>query len=284
MAAQGDDYFCADVRAFPEVFLLGKTAFRFAPNGFFAAFSHRAVLRFNVFPDSAKSVWSHCRGGRYDAFYLWFSVIHGDVAEKRLWQWLVENQLTPTDIDLFEETRTVALELEGPNPPINIGELHQKLEAAAEEEHALPLRIKYTWTQKVTGTWPGSGEAIEQAAERIKASSDELMGHTWAWQLTQHDADSATKSSSDDIYTLVFESTSKFRVQADCGSWTGKYKLGANFLDLNMNRNWLSGCRGDDILELFLNELEQATNAYIKDEKLQITLSGSHGIIHFSRQ
>jgi uncharacterized hydrophobic protein (TIGR00271 family) len=201
-----------------------------------------------------------------------------------LQQWLHENQLTLTDIDLFEESRTVALELEGPDPPINIGELHQKLEAAAEDEHPLPLRIKYTWTQKVTGTWPASGDAIEQAAQRIKANSDELMGQAWAWRLTQHDADTATKPSSDDVYTLVFESTSKFRVQADCGSWSGKYKLGANFLDLNMNRNWLSGCRGNDILELFLNELEQATNAYIKDDKLQITLSGSHGVIHFTRE
>ena len=62
------------------------------------------------------------------------------------------------------------LSLEGPEPPVNIGELHERLKKVKPVDELTGLKIEYTWTQKVTGTWPQEGRSIEEFTERAEAS------------------------------------------------------------------------------------------------------------------
>ena len=82
-------------------------------------------------------------------------------------------------------------------------------------------------------------------------------------------------------YTLQFTRDGKFELSAACGTWKGSYTFGGKSLAIKMSKNWFSGCRKDPELKIFLEDLERARAAFIKDNRLQITLADSEGIIYF---
>ena len=45
----------------------------------------------------------------------------------------------------------------------------------------------------------------------------------------------------------------------------------------------MSGCRKDEVLRIFLDDLERARVAFIENDRLQITLAGSEGIMYFEK-
>ena len=51
-----------------------------------------------------------------------------------------------------------------------------------------------------------------------------------------------------------------------------------------MNRNWLSGCRDDKALKIFLDDLGRARAAFVDNDNLQIPLAGSEGIMYFGQE
>ena len=51
-----------------------------------------------------------------------------------------------------------------------------------------------------------------------------------------------------------------------------------------MYKNHFSGCKNDQNLEFFLNDLKRARTGFIEDNTLRITLAGSEGIIYFERR
>ena len=61
----------------------------------------------------------------------------------------------------------------------------------------------------------------------------------------------------------------------------GSYSFGGRSLDISFNRNWLSACRRDKILKLFVDDLTRARTAFVKGSDLQIGLAGSEGIMRF---
>lgn len=149
--------------------------------------------------------------------------------------WLSENQLELTDVDIYRESMVLVLGLAGPNPPVNLEKLYQQLSGS---EHFGKFTIEYAWTQKVTGVW----------------------------QATQYDINTTALPRQSDSYSLSFDDRGKFRVIAACGNLKGSYSFSGRSLNINFNRNWLSGCRRDDILKLFTDDLTRA---------------GSEGIMRF---
>ena len=83
---------------------------------------------------------------------------------------------------------------------------------------------------------------------------------------------------------MVFETGDRFEVLADCGKWTGKYTYNGRALAVDMNRNWFSGCRRDDLVKIFIEDLGRARAAFIDGNTLQISLADSSGIMYFERK
>ena len=65
--------------------------------------------------------------------------------------------------------------------------------------------------------------------------------------------------------------------------WKGKYKYDGRALAIDLGRNWLSGCRDNELMHLFLDDLERGRKAYIENNRLHITLVGSEGIMYLDR-
>lgn len=76
----------------------------------------------------------------------------------------------------------------------------------------------------------------------------------------------------------------KFEVTANCGTWKGSYSCRGESFDIVMHKNLLSGCRKDGILKIFLNDLDRTRAAYIRDDKLIVTMAVNGGTIYFQRQ
>ena len=193
--------------------------------------------------------------------------------------WLSENQLELTDVDIYRESKVLVLGLAGPNPPVNLEKLYQQLSGS---EHFGRFTIEYAWTQKVTGVWPQRGRVDPPNWRKMpRCRAEALINRTWVWQATQYDINTTALPRQSDSYSLSFDDRGKFRVIAACGNLKGSYSFSGRSLNINFNRNWLSGCRRDDILKLFTDDLTRARTAFVEDNSLQIGLAGSEGIMRF---
>ena len=197
--------------------------------------------------------------------------------------WLQENDMELVDVDILRERQLLYLSLAGPEPPVNIGELHDALLAQQKNEETVDFKIRYTWTQKIRGAWPREGQSIEAFAQRAEDSIAELATESWQWEFTQYSAESSAHPPAGDGYLLTATDDRKFSVVANCGKWTGKFTFGGKSLSIKMNRNWLSGCRGNDAVSLFLDDLERARLAFVDGERLKITLANEAGVMYFKR-
>ncbi len=200
--------------------------------------------------------------------------------------WLRDNDLELVDVDILRERQLLYLSLAGPEPPVNIGELHEAImaqQAPEEGEEPVEFKIRYTWTQKVSGDWPPAGQSIETFARRAEAGVAEMATGSWRWELTQYGPDSSAHPPAGDSYTLTTRSGGDFEVVANCGKWSGKYTFGGKSLDIDMNRNWFSGCRDDAALAVFLKDLVRARAAYVDGDRMKITLANQEGTMFFKR-
>jgi len=202
-----------------------------------------------------------------------------------LQSWLRENDLELTDVVYFRETSTILLSLTGPNPPVGVESLYQELSEKGENVRALKdgFRLKYNWTQKVSGSWP---PAVDSMASVVASDSMQLEALTegeWQWQLTQYDADSASRPADGESYRLQLKSDDKMQVIADCGKWKGKFVSRGKFIEISLGKGFFSGCRKDPGFKVFSADLERAAEAFIENKELQIKLSGDSGIMYFTR-
>jgi uncharacterized hydrophobic protein (TIGR00271 family) len=206
---------------------------------------------------------------------------HYQAAKSEILQsWLRENKLELVDVDIFRETQTLTLSLVGPNQPTNVHKLFQQLTDAHDMEN---FTIEYDWTQKVSGVWPQRGTSISEIAEEAEMKIDALTNRHWVWRGTQYDSDNTALARNSERYTLVFEHNDKFQLLADCGTLKGSYTFSGRSLDVEMNRNWFSGCRKDKVLKIFLEDLVRSQTAFLEDNTLQIALAGSEGIMYFTQ-
>jgi len=197
---------------------------------------------------------------------------------------LRENDLTLTGVEITVENRTLYLQLEGPNPPVTIKNLYDRLSDDLKQKgDKEPLKVKYTWTQKVSGAWPSSVSSIEDVADDERASSGLLHANDWSWQFTQYDADRGSRPSPGHEYIVRFDDRGKVSVAADCGTVKGKYTVRGKSLAIEMRKfNWFK-CRKEPELEIFLGDLERGHAFYIDGGQLQVSLVTDSGVMYFNK-
>ncbi|MDH4001615.1 MAG: TIGR00341 family protein [Xanthomonadales bacterium] len=202
-----------------------------------------------------------------------------------LQSWLRENNLTLTGIDFRVEERIIFLELEGPNPPVGIRDLYERAKERAYVKNLDgDFALKYSWTQKVDGSWPIKSDEITEVALSDSKQENILLSNFWEWEFTQYDSERGAKPPADDSYIVSFEDRGKVRVTAACGSKTGKYTLRGRSIQVEMKRLDWFGCRKDKKLQVFFGDLQRGSEFFISDGRLQITLTTDSGIIYFKKR
>lgn len=199
--------------------------------------------------------------------------------------WLRENDQTLTSIDIRIEDRIIFMELEGPNPPVGIRRLYEsavKQTGIKDEED--PFTLKYSWTQKVSGSWPINSGEITTAAQNDSEQEKTLLSNAWEWEFTQYDSERGSSPVASESYVVRFENRGKIRVTAACGAKTGKFKLRGRSIQVEMARlNWF-GCRKDKNLQVFFGDLQRGSEFFISDGQMQIVLTTGSGIMHFKKR
>jgi uncharacterized hydrophobic protein (TIGR00271 family) len=211
---------------------------------------------------------------------------HYKAAQSEILQsWLRENKLVLTDVDIRVEDKVIYLSLEGPNPPVSIRALYDSfVTSAGLENEESPFTLKYSWSQKVDGSWPIKSLQIAAAAEDDLSQKQLLLSSFWVWEFTQYDAERGSSPPENEAYVVNFEDRGNIEVNASCGKKKGKYTLRGRSITVEMKRlNWF-GCRKDDNLQVFFGDLQRGTEIFIVDGQLQITLSTNSGIMYFKKR
>lgn len=201
-----------------------------------------------------------------------------------LQEWLHDNDLTLTDVDISIKNRTLFLGLEGPNPPVNIKNLYDRLASDTEiNDDEVPFKIIYTWTQRVDGAWPSTSSTIDDVVVSEQAHSSQLFAHGWAWSLTQYDAERGSRPQKPNDYIVRFDDHGKVSATASCGTVKGKFTLRGKSIVVKMRSfNWFK-CRKEPAFELFLGDLERGDAFYVENDQLRITLTTESGIMYFDK-
>jgi len=221
-------------------------------------------------------------------FYSQKIIFNADYKAARsetLQNWLRENDLVLTDVEILLEDKVIFLALEGPNPPVSIRSLYDSIVAGAGlESEETPFTLKYSWTQKVSGAWPIQSTQITAVAGDDLSQKQVLLSKLWEWEFTQYDAERGSRPAENDSYVVNFEDKGKIEVTADCGKKVGKYTMRGRSISIEMKRlNWF-GCRKDDNLKVFFGDLQRGTEFFIVDGRLQITMTTDSGIIYFKKR
>ena len=221
-------------------------------------------------------------------FYSQKIIFNADYKAARsetLQSWLRENDLTLTDVEILLEDKIIFLALEGPNPPVSIRSLYDSIvEGAGLEGGVTPFTLKYSWTQKVDGSWPIQSTQITAAAKDDLSQKYVLLSKLWEWEFTQYDAERGSRPAENDSYVVNFKDKDKIEVTADCGKKVGKYTIRGRSISIEMKRlNWF-GCRKDENLKVFFGDRQRGTEFFIVDGRLQITMTTDSGIIYFEKR
>jgi uncharacterized hydrophobic protein (TIGR00271 family) len=199
--------------------------------------------------------------------------------------WLKQHDLTLTGIDIRIEDRVIFLALEGPNPPVGIHTLYNRIIEEAElRDVENPFTLKYSWSQKVDGSWPIQAGQINTAAQSDLQLEQTLLSNIWEWEFTQYDSDRGSKPPDNESYVVSFEDRGNIRVTASCGTKKGKFKLRGRSIQVEMKRLDWFGCRKDDNLQVFFGDLQRGSEFFINDGQLQITLTTRSGIMYFKKR
>jgi uncharacterized hydrophobic protein (TIGR00271 family) len=213
-----------------------------------------------------------------------FNAHYRAAKSESLQSWLRENDLQLTDVEILLEDRTIYLELEGPNPPVSIKNLYDRLtDDLARKGIENSFTIQYTWTQKVSGAWPLESASITEVAADARQGDRMLIANDWAWQFTQYDAERGSRPAGENDYIVSFDDKGKVSVAAPCGTVKGKFKYRGKSLTVEMRKfNWFK-CRDEPELEVFLGDLERGTDIFIDGEQLQISLATNSGVMYFRK-
>jgi uncharacterized hydrophobic protein (TIGR00271 family) len=205
-----------------------------------------------------------------------------------LQDWLRRHNLELLGVEISREDKRLVLNLAGPQPPTaTIGELHENILDSYELEDESTFRIDFTWTQKLTGTWPAETKTPEQAARELEEIAALAYGSEWLWVRTDFADGQSTRPGSGKRYVLELEADGKLEIRADCGRVRGKMSITRQTLDLSFptSSNWFrAGCKKDKALEVFVSDLTTVRQMALDGDMLRLSLRDGTGVISFRRE
>lgn len=203
-----------------------------------------------------------------------------------LQNWLERHKLELLDIEILREDQRLVLHLAGPRPPTaTIGELYRAL-IENQELNEETFHIDFTWTQKLTGSWPAEIATAEQAANDLSEIAAQTYEIEWEWVRTDFADGQSTQPGPGERFILVLESGGNLKVSADCGSASGKFSITRTTIDLSFptGSNWFrAGCRNEKGFELFISDLKATRQIELADDLLRLSLEGGTGAITLRR-
>lgn len=204
-----------------------------------------------------------------------------------LQDWLKRHSLELLDIEILREDARLILNLAGPQPPTaTIGELHEALLEQHELEDEEAFQIDFTWTQKLTGTWPAETATAEQAARDLFEIAAQAYNSEWRWVRTDFADGQSTLPGPGEVYILVLEPDGDLEVNANCGTAKGKVSITRQTLDLSFptGSNWFrTGCKKDPGFGLFISDLVAVRRMELEGDVLRLSLQGGTGVITLQR-
>jgi uncharacterized hydrophobic protein (TIGR00341 family) len=204
-----------------------------------------------------------------------------------LQNWLRKNDLELVDVEIYRETRRLVLSLTGPSPPTtSIEELYSAIMDQFELSGVDDFRIDYTWTQRITGTWPTTEKSVSEAATSMQDAVTDIFFKNWVWERTDFDQGRTTTPDADDTFSVVFEPDGKVEARANCGRLRGKVSYARRSLEVefeSMGNVFRRKCRKDPAFQLFIGDLEMVRELEVEGENMRLILRDGTAVMTFKR-
>lgn len=217
-----------------------------------------------------------------------FNADYQAARSQSLQSWLTRHDFELLAIDIFREEKRIVLSLAGPQPPTGIiAELHQQFVENHELEDEAGFTIDYTWTQKLTGTFPAEANTAAQTARDLQSTMAQLYDTEWAWIKTDFSDGQLTLPGKDEAFSLWLEASGDVEVRADCGTLHGQLSVTRQTLgfEFSRTRNLLhQGCLNNEALTVFVSDLLSARQLELKDDTLRLFLREGTGVITLQRR
>jgi heat shock protein HslJ len=130
-------------------------------------------------------------------------------------------------------------------------------------------------TAVLYGPWPP--EARRSAEVRA------LVGVDWTWQQTRYNNDAAVAPPAPGRYVLHLDPDGALRLQADCNSAGGRYRLKDGKIAIDITHTTMAACAPDSLDGVFLRDLSAAAGYFLQGGRLYLDLQYDSGTMHFAR-
>jgi heat shock protein HslJ len=130
-------------------------------------------------------------------------------------------------------------------------------------------------TAVLYGPWPA--EAPRSAEMRA------IVGVDWAWQRTRYNNDTTIAPAAPGRYVLHLEPDGTLRLQADCNSAGGRYRLRDGKIAIDITHTTMVACTPDSLEGVFLRDLSAAAGYFLQGGHLYLDLQYDSGTIQFAR-
>jgi hypothetical protein len=148
------------------------------------------------------------------------------------------------------------------------------------------FRIDYTWTQRITGTWPTTEKSVSEAATSMQDAVTDIFFKNWVWERTDFDQGRTTTPDADDTFSVVFEPDGKVEARANCGRLRGKVSYARRSLEVefeSMGNVFRRKCRKDPAFQLFIGDLEMVRELEVEGENMRLILRDGTAVMTFKR-
>jgi heat shock protein HslJ len=130
-------------------------------------------------------------------------------------------------------------------------------------------------TSVLYGPWPP--EAPYSAEGRA------IVGVDWTWQQTRYNNDATVIPPAPGRYVLHLEPGGAVRLQADCNSAGGHYRLNDGKIAIDITHTTMAACAPDSLADVFLRDLSAAAGYVLKEGYLSLDLQYDSGTMQFAR-
>jgi heat shock protein HslJ len=130
-------------------------------------------------------------------------------------------------------------------------------------------------TAVLYGPWPT--EAPHSAEVRA------IVGVDWTWQRTRYNHDTTVAPTAPGRYVLHLEPDGALRLQADCNSAGGRYRLKDGKIAIDITHTTMAACAPDSLEGVFLHDLSAAGGYFLQGGHLYFDLQYDSGTMQFAR-
>jgi len=221
----------------------------------------------------------------YYSHDVWYDDMYLAQSSKELQGWLKQNKLHLDDVKIDKEQQLLYLRLVGPNPPLDVEQLHTSIGNFRHDKlgENRPFRIEVFWTQSAQFSWPPEPIKAEDERQLKRDYQQQYANHTWRWVGTEYADGHWLRPKKVHDYLITAQSEDRIKINTACEEGEGSYILDQEFISMTLAMAISADCSTEKVDSRFIADINNVALISINDESLSLSMADKQGVIRFKR-